>query len=214
MTVGIPIPCLSVNLSGGVGKGHAVIRPPFARTEVLIVPTAPIVGIESPALIAPDAPRFFETAWEARRYVIEALGRDPGRAAIGMAVNSASGRSQDRFHIHVDCLWPGVRAKLDRFSRSISERWAPFPVRMANGHYWARRMSAAEFERSDPVASVIEGVPRGRRPVSDMTLAVVGTTFEDGTPGFFLLANVAGPGAVSAGRAENLIDHACRIASR
>src|SRR5690349_5891005 len=47
--IGDPVPCLEVD----VRKGYAVAPDPGHRTQVLLVPTARLPGIESPRLLEP-----------------------------------------------------------------------------------------------------------------------------------------------------------------
>ncbi len=210
-TLHVPFPCLAVDQSGDTEDGFVVIRPPFGRSEVLLVPTAPIAGIESPALLAANAPPFFQDAWNARHFVVSALPRDPGWSSLGMAVNSRPSRSQDRLHIHVDCLQPSVMAELSRFGPKIGERWTRFPVPLAGGQYWARQASVAAFERINPFADMRAGVPAARRSMAEMTLVIAGIERPGGTPGFMLLAaDTRARGAWSVG--EELLDHSCSIA--
>jgi CDP-diacylglycerol pyrophosphatase len=88
---GAPAPCLEVNRRGG----YAVLRNPQAATEVLVVPTTQIVGIESPELQAPGGPNYWQAAWDSRRYFEQRADRAVPREDVGMAVNSVFGRSQD-----------------------------------------------------------------------------------------------------------------------
>ena len=213
-TLHVPFPCLAVDLSGAADHRYAVIRPPLARSEVLLVPTAPIVGIESPALLAKDTAPFFQAAWEARRFVVAALPRDPGWAGLGMAVNSRPSRSQDRLHIHVDCMQPSVMNALARYAPRIGERWTRFPVLLAGGHYWAREASVAEFAKLNPFAAVHDGVPVARRSMADMTLVIAGIQRAGGKPAFMLLAADTRARGSKWAVGEDLLDHSCRVASR
>ncbi|MBZ9936309.1 CDP-diacylglycerol diphosphatase [Mesorhizobium sp. BR1-1-16] len=212
-TLHVPFPCLAVDLADGKGDGYAVIRPPLGRSEVLLVPTTPITGIESPDLLGADAPPLFQDAWAASRYVVAALPRDPGRTALGMAVNSRPSRSQDRLHIHVDCLRPRVVAALARFGPRIGDSWTRVPLPLFGGRYWARQVSASSFKTMNPFKLMHDGLPLARRSMADMTLVIAGTTLPDGRPGFMLLAaNTRGRGLERA-VGEDLLDHACRLAN-
>jgi CDP-diacylglycerol pyrophosphatase len=66
-----------------------VLRAPSSATHVIVVPTALISGIESPALLRENAPNYWEAAWDARRFVEEGARRPLPRDKIGMAINSA-----------------------------------------------------------------------------------------------------------------------------
>ena len=90
-----------------------------STTRVIVVPTTPISGIESPALLRENAPNYWEAAWEARRFVEEGARRQLPRDKIGMAINSAVSRSQDQLHIHVACVAPAVIGFLRRHQAEI-----------------------------------------------------------------------------------------------
>ncbi len=212
-TLHLPFPCLQVDQDSGPAGGYAVIRPPLGRSEVLLVPTAPIVGIESPALLAKNAPPFFQEAWAARRFVVAALPNDPGWAGLGMAVNSRPSRSQDRLHIHVDCLQPAVVAALARSAPHIGDRWTRLPMTLEGGRYWARQVSAAEFATINPFAEMHDGIPAARRSMADMTLVVAGIARPGGKPAFMLLAAETRVRGTARAVGEDLLDHTCRLAA-
>src|SRR5437763_655873 len=69
---GSPFPCLAVEAGGA--WGYAVVRPPSAVTEAIVVAAAPIEGIESPVLEKPAASALWQAAWTARAFVSAALG--------------------------------------------------------------------------------------------------------------------------------------------
>ena len=120
-----PKPCVQVNLRDGIEKGFAILKDIRGATQVLLIPTARVPGIESPMILAPDAPNYFADAWEARTYIDEALHRTLPRDDFGLAINSAANRSQDQLHIHVDCIRPDVHEALREREASIGNRWAP-----------------------------------------------------------------------------------------
>ena len=71
-----PKPCALVDLAAG----YVVLKDRDGNTQFLVMPTARITGIESPAILAPDAPNYWQDAWDARRFVD---ARDlPGRRAV------------------------------------------------------------------------------------------------------------------------------------
>lgn len=49
-----PAPCLSVDLAGG----YAVLKDQSGATQVLVIPTTRVTGIESPALLDPASPNY------------------------------------------------------------------------------------------------------------------------------------------------------------
>ena len=94
-----PAPCRLVDVTGH----YAVLKDLLGATQYLVIPTDTITGIESPALLAPDAPNYWEDAWQARRFMEEGAGRPVPRDVVGLAINSQRGRSQNQLHIHIDC---------------------------------------------------------------------------------------------------------------
>src|ERR1700722_13410059 len=68
-----PKPCTEVDLDGGLGKGHAVLKDIRGVSPFLLIPKAEISGFECSKLETPDVPNYFAYAWELRSYVIAAL---------------------------------------------------------------------------------------------------------------------------------------------
>ena len=83
---GEPTPCALVVLQGGAESGYAVLKDRVGVAQYLLIPTARLTGIESAALLQPEAPNYFAMA---------------PRAALSVAVNSANWRGQDQFHIRM-----------------------------------------------------------------------------------------------------------------
>ena len=77
---GLSFPCSSVNLQ----MGYAVLQ--VTRTHILLVPTAPIRGIESRAPIAADSPNYWEVAWNQRSRLGRASGIEVSRDDVAPAV--------------------------------------------------------------------------------------------------------------------------------
>src|ERR1019366_1339215 len=112
--LGDPSPCLQVNIADGEGRGFAVLKTPFVPNEILFVPTAPVTGIEDKRLLESGAPNYWALAWSARLLLTPNSAQPLGRDDIAMAVNSVPGRTQDQFHIHIDCVRRDVRDLLVR----------------------------------------------------------------------------------------------------
>jgi hypothetical protein len=70
-----PTPCALVALQGGAERGYAVLKDRVGVTQYLLVPTARLTGIESAALLQPEAPNYFGIAWQERAYTERAAGR-------------------------------------------------------------------------------------------------------------------------------------------
>ncbi|HUO12926.1 MAG TPA: CDP-diacylglycerol diphosphatase, partial [Caulobacteraceae bacterium] len=132
-------PCLAVDLAGG----YAVLKDIRGRTQVLVIPTARITGIESPALLDAATPNFLADAWAARRFVERLAGRPIPRDDLALAVNSMDGRSQNQLHIHVDCIRADVRDYLATHAAAIARDWSG-PDAVLRGHnYKVMRLDAA-----------------------------------------------------------------------
>jgi CDP-diacylglycerol pyrophosphatase len=125
---GDPAPCALVDLDGGEQQGYAVLKDLVGATQYLLIPTARIDGIESPQIIAADAPNYFADAWHARSFTEQRAGRALSRDWISLAINSADARTQDQLHIHIDCVRAEVRQALAAHVDDIGPTWAPFPV--------------------------------------------------------------------------------------
>ncbi|TXM69436.1 CDP-diacylglycerol diphosphatase [Methylobacterium sp. WL120] len=198
-------PCLDVDLGDADRPGTAVLRAPGEPTHVVVMPTQSVAGLEATVLRGARGAAYWRAALAARRLVSDPLkGRVPV-AEVGLAVNSARGRSQDQLHIHLDCMKPRVLASLKAHAQAIRGSWAPFPVALAGDRYLAMRLPAAEAARFNPFAALAR-LP-GRRDLRETSFAAVATTAGDSEPGFYVLAYRA-PRA----SAEDLMDHACTAA--
>jgi CDP-diacylglycerol pyrophosphatase len=206
---GDPAPCAKVDLEGGVERGYAVLKDIRGATQFLLIPTARVVGIESPSLLAPDAPNYFAAAWRARSFVEKALGRALPRDAIGLAINSTRARSQNQLHIHIDCIRADVRQTLRAERATIGARWTPLGAPLGGNRYQAMRVMGQTLDGHEPFKLLADGIPGARAEMGAHTLVVVGMVFDGGEPGFVILDDhvdlVHGDFADGA----QLEDHAC-----
>ncbi|HXX37209.1 MAG TPA: CDP-diacylglycerol diphosphatase [bacterium] len=209
---GKPDPCAAVDLRGGEQAGYAVLKDLVGATQFLLIPTARITGIESPLLLAPDAPNYFAFAWEARSYIDNVLHRTMPRDDISLAVNSVSGRTQDQLHIHIDCVRADVRDALRKNGGTIRDKWAPFPVPLGGHRYIAMSVEGEQLGQANPFKLLAEGWPIAKADMADQTLVVVGGTFSDSRAGFFVLDDRADPAKADKGSGEDLQDHNCAVA--
>jgi CDP-diacylglycerol pyrophosphatase len=206
---GEPEPCLLVDLSAGVDKGYVVLKDLVGATQLLVMPSAKITGIESPDILAPDATNYFAMAWLTTSRVAALAHRSLPRDGLSLAINSIDGRTQNQLHIHVDCLDAGVRDALRQHLAEIGEHWAPLSVRLQGHDYLAMRVAGASLEGKNPFRLLADGVPQAAADMGHQTLAVVGATLPDGRPGFILLADHSDLATGDTGSAEELQDHAC-----
>ena len=208
-----PAPCALVDLAEGEARGYVVLKDLVGQTQFLVLPTARVTGIESPALLAPDAPDYLADAWAARRFLEQRVTVPLPRDAISLAVNSQFGRSQNQLHIHVDCVREDVRAALQAARDRIGERWQSFPTPLAGHAYLARRLPSPDLAGVNPFLLLAEAAPEARTHMGSYTLFLAGADFA-GTPGFILLADRAEPALGDFGSSEALQDHGCALAHR
>jgi CDP-diacylglycerol pyrophosphatase len=203
-----PLPCKDVNLAGG----YAVLKDIVGNTQFLLIPTTRVTGIESPSILAPNAPNYWEAAWQARRYVDERARHSLPRNDIGLAINSISGRTQNQLHIHVDCMRLDVIAALREHAAAIGPTWTKFPVPLAHHQYMAMRLAQPNLDNVNPFVLLADGVPGARADMGHETLVVVGDTYQ-GHDDFVLLAGHASPATGNWGAGEQLQDHSCAVAT-
>jgi CDP-diacylglycerol pyrophosphatase len=209
-----PSPCSVVDLAHGAGKGFAILKDIRGVAQFLLIPTARISGIEDPAILAPDATNYWDPAWKARSFVEERLHTALPRDAVSLAINSASGRSQDQLHIHIDCVRADVRQALGANLDKIGAVWTPFPVALAGHTYRSVRINQKTLAGADPFRVLADADSAARADMGRQTLVVVGAIFADGTKGFVLLADHVDLPAGDFASGEELQDHDCAVASK
>ncbi|SAL23689.1 CDP-diacylglycerol pyrophosphatase [Caballeronia peredens] len=200
--------CADVNLAGG----YAVLKDIVGVAQYLLIPTARVSGIESPALLEANAPNYFRDAWQARVYVDRKLRRTLPRDEMSLAINSASGRTQNQFHIHIDCLAADVAQTLREVGPGIGKEWAPLPARLRGHIYSAMRIDDAELAHTDPFKLLAPYAARRGQTMGEQTLLLAGAVDSDGAPAFYLLNDHVQPGDWAS--SEELQDHTCAIADR
>jgi CDP-diacylglycerol pyrophosphatase len=204
----VPKPCEQVDLAGG----YVVLKDRDGGTQFLVMPIARITGIESAEILAPDAPNYWDAAWQARHFVNERAHRDLPRDALGLAINSVSGRTQNQLHIHVDCMRLDVTAALRAHAGAIGTTWTEFPEQLVGHDYMAMRIQQPELGATNPFALLADDVPGARADMGHYTLVVVGSNVQ-GKEGFVVLAGHATPATGNRGAGEQLQDHACAAAT-
>ena len=202
-----PAPCAEVDVGGGQKMGYAVLKDIVGANQFLLIPTADISGIDSPAILAPGAVNYFGAAWRARTFVDERAGWTLPRDWVSLAINSALARTQDQLHIHIDCVRADVRAALSEHAADVGPTWAPFPVPLAGHSYQAIAVSGESLDAINPFVLLADGVPGAREDMGDRTLAVVGVVGPDGQPGFVILTDQADPTTGDTAGGEERQDH-------
>jgi CDP-diacylglycerol pyrophosphatase len=207
-----PMPCLQVDLNGGIESGFAILRDPRGGIKFLLIPTTQISGIESPIVRGPNATNYFASAWEARTHIDDALHLTLPRDAIGLAINSAVSRSQDQLHIHFSCIRVDVWKTLHDHEGKIGNQWAPFNVPLVGHSYIAMWVSGEDLRSDNPFRLLAEGLPDATRDMGNHTLVVIGLTRTDGTKGFVILEDQVNIGRSDLAIGEELLDKSCRVA--
>jgi CDP-diacylglycerol pyrophosphatase len=208
---GTPFPCLEVNLSGGEERGSVVLRPPLLDDTVL-APTRRIIGIEDPFLQSPEAPNYFDAAWQARRFLKEADGREPAREDIALFVNSAVVRTQDQLHIHVGCLLPYARRNLAVAAPKIPMgEWMQIGPVVPHTMFWGYRIPGTELANVNPFRLAAEELGEKANGPGDLTVVVVGVRVEDDDQFVILASYSKAPHAWWPVGADNLLGD-CRPA--
>jgi len=199
-----PAPCTAVDPD----DGYAVLKDIVGATQFLLIPTARVNGIDDPAILAPNAPNYWQAAWSAGHYVAQRAGRELPRDMLSLAINSSVGRTQDQLHIHIDCVRADVRAVLAGHTNDIRPQWSAFPAPLAGHSYRALRLDGAEFGARNPFHLLAKVVDADQ--MRWHTLVAVGMTF-GGQPGFALLDDHADLAAGDRASGEELQDHDCGV---
>jgi len=205
---GTPLPCAAVDRTGG----YAILKDIRGATQFLLIATAHVTGIEDPAILEPDAPNYWQAAWDATNLVQAEANLALPRDDLSLAINSVQGRTQNQLHIHIDCIRADVRDTLRRHATAIVDSWTPFPFPLSTHRYQAIRVKTLDRPGATPFQLLADQLPGARADMGAETLIAVGATFEDGEPGFYLLAGRADIAAGNRGAAEELQDHSCAVA--
>jgi CDP-diacylglycerol pyrophosphatase len=198
---GDPAPCALVD------GDSAVLKDLVGDRQFLLIPTARVTGIESPELLAPDAPNYFADAWRARSFVDERAGFTLPRDWVSLAINSEDARTQDQLHIHVDCVRADVAQALAVHAAAIGPRWAPFPVPLAGDRYSAIAVDGENLD-ANPFQLLADGITGAREDMGNQTLVAVGAYLSGGRPGFVVLADDVDVASGDTAGGEALQDHA------
>jgi len=197
-------PCERVYLADSRtgNSGYAVLADRKGGAHYLLIPTQTMAGIDSRELLDPDAPNYFAEAWHARDLIAGYVGHAVARTAIGLAVNTARSRSQDQFHIHIECLRQDVFESLRAAAGHLTETWSP--VNVAGSTYDGLRIIGDGLDGSNPFELLATLKPDARHHMGDYTLVVAGMQFSSG-PGFVVLTGTGPTG-------ELLLDSSCAVA--
>jgi len=204
---GKPAPCAIVDVKGG----FAALKDLVGASQFLLIATTPETGIEAPDLES-TAPNYFADAWGSRQLMDQKLGRAVPRDDVSLAINSIGGRSQNRLHIHIDCLRADVVQGLATDAAGIAAgKWSDLPGGLLGHPYRATEIDAADLTGLNPFALVAADLPADDPKMADQTIVLAAATLPGGHEGFYLLHDHAGatPGDRASG--EELQDHDCSV---
>jgi CDP-diacylglycerol pyrophosphatase len=204
-----PIPCDSVDVSKGWDRGVAFLKDFDGVGRMLAIPTHRVTGIEDSALLNPEEPNYFASAWGARGDVEFRLRRQLPREAVAITVNSMAARNQDQLHLRIDCIDKDVAAALASYSGALDTQWRPMTVDLKGRRYWARTLASDDLSDVSPFLLLANGIDGAKTEMGLWSLAAVGASFSR-KPGFILLADRAE--ATGGGHADDLQDRDCAIA--
>ena len=206
---GVSLPCLDVEAAGGDDRGYVILKPPFGEADTILSPMRRIVGLEDPWLRSPEAPNYFQDAWDSRKW-LPAKGR--AHADFALAVNSALVRSQDQLHIHMGCASPLTRQVLQASVARLSpERWTLLKGVLPGADVWGRLVAQDSLAGVNVFRLAAEGVPDPLVQRGQSILAVAGVTLGDGRDGFVVMAAHVWPYVDhDQVKAESFVDSSCR----
>ncbi|OON38506.1 CDP-diacylglycerol diphosphatase [Izhakiella australiensis] len=196
-----PAPCRNVDLR----NGFVVMKDRNGPLQFLLMPTERISGIESTQLLHPAKTNFFAEAWYARHYAEELYGKPLNSAVFSLAVNSPWGRSQDQLHIHISCLRPDIRQRLDALAPQLDSRWRKEKL---DQHEWLiRTVTRDEFNRKSPFIYLANGVPGAWEEMGHYGIAVA--SLNDGRRAIMVIKrNLL---TLNRASAEEIQDHSCAL---
>jgi len=199
-----PAPCERVYLADSKtdSSGYAVLADLKGGAHYLLIPVQTMAGTDAAELTDPDTPNYFAEAWHARDLVAKFVGHDVPRTDIGLAVNKAHSRTQDQFHIHIECLRQDVVESLRGLADRVTETWTP--VTVAGADYDALRIPALGLDGVNPFELLASMKPDARHHMGDYTVVIAGMQYKTGA-GFVVLAGTGQTG-------ELLLDPACAVA--
>ncbi len=187
--------------------GFVVFKDRNGPLQYLLMPSAKITGIESPAVLDAATPNFFAQAWRARHVMAERYGKPIDDGDISLAINSEYGRTQNQLHIHISCLLPAVKQRLAQIGPHFIKQWQPLPGGLLGHDYLGRRVTAAELEQQGAFRLLASGLPRADGRMGSFGLAM--TALPDGD--FLLLATERSLLPFTLASAEEIQDHDCRL---
>ncbi|RFU44839.1 CDP-diacylglycerol diphosphatase [Paraburkholderia sp. DHOC27] len=200
--MGRPGQCTLVNLS----EHYAILKDISGVTQHLLIPTDRITGIESPAILTPNAPDYWVDGWNERKVVSDSLGEPLADNQFGLEINSKYRRTQQQLHIHMDCMRADVTQTLAAFRHAPPGTWQWDTLDGAR----YRIMRVTSLTQNDNPFRIVARDHPDAQAMATQTILVTGagpSTAQDG----WLVVNSGMDVDGGSGTAEGLLDHKCRL---
>lgn len=198
---GLAAPCQKVDLS----RGYVTLKDLNGPLQYLLMPVEKITGMESPQLLDPTTPNFFVYAWQERGLVAKRHGQPISDRALSLAINSQYGRTQNQMHIHISCLRPAVRQRLDALAPTLTAHWQA--EKLQSHRYLVRSLRMSELAQQSAFIRLASEVSDAREEMGKYGLALA--SLPDGR--LVLMAIERNWLLLNSGSAEELQDHSCKI---
>lgn len=202
-------PCIEVNTSPDEAHGYVVFKDRVGELQYLLMPTAKITGVESPAILADDATNYFDLAWKARSYMEKKYGSDIPVEAVSLAVNSQYGRSQNQLHIHISCPNPSVQKQIAAELPQLKNGWSLVPGGVLGHQYYAKKISETDLENKNAFKQLANEVPEAQGHMGEFGLAMVAVKNKKKGTVLVLLASRKDLLSNNWGSVEEIQDHNC-----
>jgi CDP-diacylglycerol pyrophosphatase len=199
-----PSPCEKVFLAEAKADstGYALLADPDGGAHYLLIPTQTMTSTDSGELLDPNLPNYFAEAWHGRDLLSKFIGHAVPRTDVGLAVATAATRTQNQFHIHIECLRQEVVDSLKATADKVTDVWSP--VTVAGFPFQAVRLSIQGLEVSNPFELVANLSPDARHHMGNYTVVIAGVQYQSG-PGFIVLTGTGPSG-------DLLLDSGCMVA--
>jgi CDP-diacylglycerol pyrophosphatase len=199
-----PYPCEKVFLAEAEtdSTGYALLADPDGGAHYLLIPTQTMTSTENGELLDPNLPNYFADAWDGRYLLSNFIGHAVPRIDVGLVVTTPASRTQNQFHIHIECLRQDVVGALSATADKVTDVWSP--VTVAGFPFQALRLPVQGLEGSNPFELVAKLSPDARHHVGSYTIVVAGVQYRSG-PGFIVLTGTGPSG-------DLLLDSGCMVA--
>lgn len=196
-----PAPCRQVNIQ----DGYVVLKDRNGPLQFLLIPVAKVSGIESQKLLNPATPNYLAEAWRSRHFMEEKRGAIIDDRNYALTVNSRWGRTQNQLHIHISCLRPDIRQRLDALGKTLTAQWQS--QQLGEHQYQLRIITRDEFKRTSPFIRIANELPGAREEMGSYGVAIA--ALGDGKRVLMVVKrNLL---LLNRASAEELQDHSCAI---